>query len=370
MSDGYYYNFPAARGIQAGREFYNVSIPMRTLTRILRIDGGEVLERSQRQVNQSRAKKVANYINDNPDTYIIPCLTGVVDIPVGAELPEFIGVGGNDLVGTLKVSMDCAIKLFDGQHRATGIAYALEANPELSSQNVAVLLYPKMSLSERKLAFADINQNVSKPAQSISDAYNSRDALPQFAVELANELLCFRGMVDFERNSVSGASEYLFSLKSIKDSTATLLGVNQKVESISDEQKQFVKTFWTKLSNELGWGALRFGDGNMTPKQIRETYIHTHNVMIQAFALAGKKIVNQFGDLDSLSFEALADLDYSRNSSDFDGRCVNAKTEKMISNALAIKLSAIALMARMKCPIDPELKLLEKRHFEQLEVAA
>ncbi|EGR0802263.1 DGQHR domain-containing protein [Vibrio alginolyticus] len=371
MSDGYYYNFPAARGIQAGRPFFNVSIPMRTLTRILRIDGGDVLERSQRQVNNTRANKVAEYILDNPASYIIPCLTGVVEIPQGAEHPEFIGVGENECVGTLKVSMDCAVKLFDGQHRATGIAKALEVNPELASQSVAVLLYSNMTLAERKLAFADINQNVSKPAQSISDAYNSRDPLPILAVQIANELPCFKGCVDFERNSVSGKSEYIYSLKSIKDATATLLRVTPKVDDIHPDSRKLAKQFWNKISQELKWGGLHFG--NLSPKQIREESIITHNVMLQAMAFAGTRMLDQYGDLESIPFEMLTKLDFSKQSADFARRCIQPETGKMISNATAIKLTAIKLLTAMDCPIEPELRVLEKQFFnldKDSEVAA
>ncbi|WP_409933237.1 DNA sulfur modification protein DndB [Vibrio jasicida] len=58
MSYSWVYTLPAARGIQAGRCFYNVTMPMRVLTKLLRIDDGQTLSRSQRLVNLSRARKV------------------------------------------------------------------------------------------------------------------------------------------------------------------------------------------------------------------------------------------------------------------------------------------------------------------------
>ncbi|WED23047.1 DNA sulfur modification protein DndB [Vibrio sp. JC009] len=359
-TDGYFYRFPAAQGFQAGRCFYNISVPMRVLVKLLHIDGGNVLERSQRTVNDGRAKKVAQYINENQDSFIIPCLTGVVETPDGIELPEFIEVEETG-VGSLKISMDCNIRLFDGQHRATGIAYALETNPDLASQTVPVMLFTKLSLAERKMAFADINQNVSKPAQSLSDAYNSRDPLPQLAIELSTSLSCFKGLVDFERNTITAKSEYLFPLKTIKDATADLLSLGKKPAAIEDGQVQFAKEFWTEISKAMNWGGLYYGD--QTPGEIRESTIITHSVMVKAMGLAGKHLLAEKFDVSNIDFSGLQALDYSKSSSDFIGRCIQKETGRMIADATAIKLTAIKLLQAVGCTITPELKALEKQFF-------
>ncbi|TOH16482.1 DNA sulfur modification protein DndB [Vibrio parahaemolyticus] len=71
MSEQWVYTLPAARGIQAGRCFYNLAMPMRVLVKLLRIDDGDAMERSQRLVNPSRARKVAQYMLSNPESYIM-----------------------------------------------------------------------------------------------------------------------------------------------------------------------------------------------------------------------------------------------------------------------------------------------------------
>ncbi len=352
--DGFYYRLPAARGIQAGRCFYNISIPMRILIKLLRIDGGDVLERSQRTVNENRAKKVATYINDNPDSFIIPCLTGVVEVPGGVEQPVFEEQGESG-VGTLKVSMDCNIKLFDGQHRATGIARALQDNSALTSQTAAVMLFVDMTLAERKMAFTDINQNVSKPAQSLSDAYNSRDPLPQLAIELATVLPCFKGLVDFERNTITAKSEFLFPLKTIKDATSALLG-----SDFNEADIDLAKRFWSRMSDAMKWGGLHNGD--MTTQEIRDSTILTHSVMINAMGFAGKRMITH-AFIENIDLSALSNLDYSKSSSDFMKRCIEPETGRMKADKTAIKLCAIRLLKAVNIPIEPELKALEKQFF-------
>ncbi len=362
MSDKWVYTLPAARGIQAGRCFYNVAMPMRVLTKLLRIDDGETLERSQRLVNPSRARKVAQYMLSNRDSYIIPCLTGVIETdPTSPESVQFHMLGNETFIGQLSIPMDAQLKLFDGQHRASGIRLAIKEASELGQDNVPLLLFVDMTLAERKMAFTDINQNVSKPAQSLSDAYNSREVLPQLAVELANELNCFKGLVDFERNTVTTKSAYLFPLKTIKDATATLLGLNVKTETVSQANREVARVFWQSLSDALKWGGLWME--NDEPATVRLKTIKTHTVMLKAYAMAGQSMLCQLGDVNELPYEQLAALDFSRDSSDFMHRCIQPETGRMLSDSTAIRLTANKLMMQCGLPLTPENRQLERQFF-------
>ncbi len=53
----YFFEFPAIRGRQAGREQYVLFVPMNMLKRILASDNsGDVMSRSQREHNQVRSR--------------------------------------------------------------------------------------------------------------------------------------------------------------------------------------------------------------------------------------------------------------------------------------------------------------------------
>ncbi|MFM2588276.1 DNA sulfur modification protein DndB, partial [Vibrio sp. TBV020] len=323
---------------------------------------GDTMERSQRLVNPSRARKVAQYMLSNRDSYIIPCLTGVVDIDsTSPDSVKFTPLGEETFVGELSIPMDAQLKLFDGQHRASGIRLAIQEAYELGQDSVPLLLFVDMTLAERKMAFTDINQNVSKPAQSLSDAYNTREVLPQLANELANELNCFKGLVDFERNTITAKSDYLFPLKTIKDATATLLGLNAKTEVISDAHREVAKVFWQSISDALQWGGLWME--NSEPATVRLETIKTHTVMIKAYALAGQLMLCQIGDVHELPYERLTTLNFLRDSNDFMRRCIQPETGRMLSDSTAIRLTANKLLMQCNLPLTPENRLLEKEFF-------
>ncbi|WP_275661305.1 hypothetical protein [Vibrio mediterranei] len=42
------------------------------------------------------------------------------------------------------------------------------------------------------------------------------------------------------------------------------------------------------------------------------------------------------------------------------GRCIDAVTVNMLTNATAIKLTAIKMLCHLDCPVPPELQALER----------
>lgn len=116
----HFFEFPASRGTQGDSIVLMLTVPARTLTRVLASDNyGDTLDRSQRELNPARAKKFYQYLveaYENKEPFIIPPLVGNCDSYV--EFEEF----GNTNVGVARFPMDAEIKLFDGQHRAAGIA--------------------------------------------------------------------------------------------------------------------------------------------------------------------------------------------------------------------------------------------------------
>ncbi len=355
MSD-YCFEIPAVRGIQAGRVFYTINAPFGVLQRLVAFDTGNVLSRSQRDVNPTRAKKVSQYIQNNSDSYVLTSLTGVIN-----EHPEFIE-SEHANVGLLKVSMDSEILLFDGQHRTTGIIDAIKHDVELRSHNIPLMLFMDMTLAERQQAFSDINGHTVKPSASISDTYNQRDDLPMLVVDMANTLPAFTGLVDFERNVIGKNSPYLFPIKILKDATARLLGV-KATEPLSDEQREMAKSFWAACSKPLLWQGFRNWDDSAD--EFRDGYISSHGVFLNALGLVGQCLLAQYGHIAKLS--DLSTLNIRRNSPEFVGRCIDEVTGNMISNATSIKLTAIKMLCHVGCPVSPELQALERQYFPETE---
>ena len=167
------YTFPAVRGIQNGRSFYQATVPFRALASMLKLDDCmDVNKRSQRLINKPRAKKVAEYISNNKHGfYVIPPLVGFID---GDFSFDEVPLDGFINVGNMKVPIELKIMLFDGQHRAYGIRDLMELDQDMSSEMVSIMFFEGMKLAERKQAFHDINYTQKTPATALCIAYNDR----------------------------------------------------------------------------------------------------------------------------------------------------------------------------------------------------
>ena len=100
----HFFEFPASRGTQGGSIVLMLTVPARTLTRVLASDNyGDTLDRSQRELNPARAKKFYQYLveaYENKEPFIIPPLVGNCDSYV--EFEEF----GNTNVGVARFPLD------------------------------------------------------------------------------------------------------------------------------------------------------------------------------------------------------------------------------------------------------------------------
>ncbi|WP_228715116.1 DGQHR domain-containing protein [Klebsiella pneumoniae] len=98
-TDNYFFRVPATLGIQGGIEQYMLTVPMVVLRRILAMDNdGDVMDRSQREANKTRAKKIRNYVagaTSKRAPYILPSITGNIDSHVEflpSELSPAVGI--------------------------------------------------------------------------------------------------------------------------------------------------------------------------------------------------------------------------------------------------------------------------------------
>ncbi|NOI06664.1 DNA sulfur modification protein DndB [Vibrio anguillarum] len=357
LDKNFCFDIPAVRGVQAGRTYFTMTASLGALNRLIAFDTGNVLARSQREVNPQRAKKISNYILQNKQSYVLPSLAGVI---TDDSSIEFLASELSSSVGILRVSMDADILLFDGQHRGTGIIDAVKMEIDIRGHSVPIMLFTGMTLDERQQAFADINGHTVKPSQSISDTYNKRDSLPMLIVDMAKELPAFQERVDFEHNVIPKNSDYLFPVKILKDATVRLTGIKADA-ALSAEMREFVISFWRKADTPLLWSQSK--NWGMSGESFRNEYISSHGVFINALGLFGNIINNQFGNIDKVL--SLSKLNIKRNSPDFIGRCIDKVTGKMLSDATAIKLTAIKMLCAVDCPLPPELANLERQYFPE-----
>ncbi len=244
--DNMRFGFPAAKGLQGGRTFYTACIPFGMLARLLAIDTGNVLDRSQRAVDPTRAKAISQYILDNTESFVLPALTGVVE----DETLIFNAAAESSVVGELSLSMDAVIKLFDGQHRATGIMDALKKrSPTLKMQQVTIQLFVNMTLADRQQAFSDINSNAKAVSASLNLTYNHRNNAVNALAEQVEKVIAWKGDIDHENNI---AKTGMFSFRHAIQASRLVLGLKPKEvphELVANE----ISKWWNAVSPAVYW---------------------------------------------------------------------------------------------------------------------
>lgn len=70
---GYFHTFPAVQGSQAGRHFFIAMCPLRIIPKLFVFDEEEVPPelRAQRTLNRARVPEIAQYLVDNPASYVM-----------------------------------------------------------------------------------------------------------------------------------------------------------------------------------------------------------------------------------------------------------------------------------------------------------
>jgi len=362
------YEFTAIRGVQAGTAYYVIMVPLKVVSRLFRFDDESMPAtlRAQRVLNKSRVPAISRYITENQSEYILSSLCASID----GDL-EFIPAepdGPLRSVGKLRISMSATILINDGQHRRAAIEDAVRERPFLGEETISVVIFVDMGLRRSQQMFADLNIHAVRPTKSIKLLYNHRDALAGLSRDVINEIPLFRDFTDLENTSISNRSMKLFTLSSIHQATAELIGKprNGKVEP---EDKAFAVLFWTKVISEMpDWQ--RVGTREVAAAELRRDYIHAHGVAVQAIATAGAQLVRERPAEWQKLLSKLRDVDWSRaNRTLWDGRALIAgKVNRgknnvlLVSNVIvrALGLSLAAEAQRVEDLYAPSGALLMK----------
>lgn len=337
----YFFEFPASRGLQGKTMTLMMTVPARTLTRVLASDNiGSTLERSQREINPTRVKKFYEYLvaaHENKEPFIIPPLVGNCNSEI--EFQEF----GNTNVGVVRFPMDAEIKLFDGQHRAAGITEFCRTFGEPIS--VPLMLTHQLPLKTRQQFFSDINNNVSKPSAAINMAYNGRDDVAQGMVQFLSQHTVFSEITDYEHNIVPAKSNLWVSFKALSDATAKFSGSGGDVLQAGDVYD--VWEAWLKLT---AVDDIRHG---VVPAEYKRDYIQFHAVMINAFGYAMQELLKHYPVrsivlmIEELTSKATSfDLENFFMISNWGGICANTDKERatVIASVPAQKAASVKLV--------------------------
>lgn len=324
------YNFAAIRGVQAGRAFYVVMVPLKTVERLFSFDDTDlpVRLRAQRELNRTRIPAIARYLTENAGEYVLSALSA----SIGGKF-AFESSGSNRSVGSLAIDMAATILINDGQHRRAGIIEALRDRPALGDETIAVTMFPDEGLERSQQMFVDLNQHGVKPARSLRLFYDARDEGARLTRAVADAIPLFREMTDFTRSNLAVRSPKLFAFSNLHTAVATL--VADASLSATPEDPSTAVEFWEAvIENMPDWTAA--GRREITTTDLRRDTIHAHGVALEAIAVAGARMINERPATWRQALTALGKVDWSRgNRRNWEGRVlVNGRINRSSTSVL------------------------------------
>lgn len=332
--DANIYQFAALRGMQAEREYFVIMCPLKLIPKVFLYDEGQLPAplRAQRTLNQSRIPEIAGYLVNNPSEYVFSAITASVDGRV--EFVPYGSQGHASNVGVLKIPMESDFIINDGQHRRAAIEMALQENPELRDEEIAVVLFIDAGLKRCQQMFADLNKHAVRPTKSLSVLYDHRDDVSSLAVELAETVPIFKDRTEMEKTTISNRSTSLFTLHAIFQATSALLGKKKK-DTLTESDALLAQAFWNRMSEVIPeWQQIM--DGEVSTAKLRQSYVHSHGVALQAIAEAGAELIKRYPESWQERLEALQSIDWRReNKGLWEGRAIrNGRMSKARDNVI------------------------------------
>jgi DNA sulfur modification protein DndB len=350
--------FPVIRGLQARREYYVAMWTLRMLKQISIFDEDELPPelRAQRTLNKARIPEIAHYIIDNPDDYVFSALTVSIDSAV-----RFDALPGQDKLGLLRVPMEAKFIINDGQHRRAAIMEALDQRPELAHETIAVVFFLDIGLERCQQMFADLNRHAIRPSRSLGLLYDHRNEKAKLAKLVIMKSEVFRDIVDMEKSSLAKRSRKLFTLSAFYNACADLVQGLATGDLVEDAT--LARDFWEAVATHFpAWAQVR--EGRMPASEVREGYIHSHGIAIQAIGKAGNALLTAHPKDWRKRIAALEKLDWSRsNAKVWEGRAlIGGKVSKVTTN---VTLTTNVVKKALGLALEEDEARVEKAHLKK-----
>ncbi|HEX8233339.1 MAG TPA: DNA sulfur modification protein DndB [Caulobacteraceae bacterium] len=354
--DGNSLEFTAIRGVQAGSAYYVIMVPLKVVPRLFRFDdeGMPTELRAQRVLNKARVPAIASYITSNSTEYILSSLCASIDGEILFE--PAASEGPLRKVGQLRIDMGATILINDGQHRRAAIEEAIRERPLLGEETISVVVFADRGLKRSQQMFADLNIHAVRPTRSIKLLYDHRDALAGLTREVVAAIPLFRDFTCFDTTSISNRSIKFFTLSSLHQATAELIGKAAAGE-VGAADKDLAVAFWNAVISAMpDWG--RVGAKEVSAYELRRDYIHAHGVAVLAIAAAGRQLIEAFPNDWGDRLSGLRSIDWSRaNRAVWDNRALVAgKVNKSKNNVVLV---TNLIVRALGLPLSPEAQRVE-----------
>ncbi len=350
-------HLPAIRGVQAGRPFYIALCPTKFIPRLIPQDSpGNTQDNCfGRAADRSRSQDIARYLAGNPESYVLPAITCLIDGNVHFDEP---GEKGHSFgLGTLRVPLNSRILILDGVNRRAGVEMALKLRPELGDEAVPILFYVDSSPKRVEQVLSDIRRNGSRSARSQGILYDRRDETARIARELTTSVEVFADMTETVRSTISNRSLKLFTFSAIYHATEILLSGRQKEPY--ESRLALAVEFWTEVSKLIpDWQRAKANE--VSPAELRKKRIHAHAIALAALARVGKSLINSYPRSWKRRLGALRSLDWSRtNTSLWEGRAMIAG--RLSKTNVSVLLAGNVIKRHLSLELDLDEQEIEAK---------
>ena len=340
----YAYKFAAVKGVQANKTYYIAMVPLKMLIKLFPNDVEFVLpeHRAQRQLNESRIPVICKYINDNRDSYVFSALAASIDGEFEFdENPDYPDTG------FLEISMDARFLINDGQHRKAAIIEAIENDETLKNETISVVFFEDRGLARSQQIFTDLNKHAVKTSNSLSELYDSRDPIAVATRQSLSNISFFDKYTDKEKDNLGKFSSNLFTLNVFYKANKRIF---KSYSDICEKDIEFLSEYWELVSHNIEpWKDLEMK--TLSKKELRENYIVTQGVVIQALGIIGEYFfMNPESDKDSI-LQKLKYINWRRNAKEWKLRSIRPDG-RIIANDKAVLLTANVIKKCIGIPLS------------------
>ena len=340
----YTYNFPVVRGIQAGTEYYIAMVPLKMLIKLFPTDDEEYVPpeyRAQRKLNETRIPIISKYILDNRNSYVFSALAASIDGNFSFKPSK-----ENKDTGVLCIDMDSHFLINDGQHRKSAILAALKEDSSLENETISIVFYADKGLERSQQIFTDLNKNAVKTSNSISELYDSRDEMAVITRNVVRNIEFLDTYTDKEKDILGKYSSSLFTLNTFYLANKTIIGRNK-----NNSSEIFLTRYWSLVvKNMKQWQELQ--NREITKVDLRENFIATQSIVIQAFGRVGNYFYQDDSNMDQM-IEKIGGINWSRNARVWCMRAVG-KNGRIITSKRAALLIANVIKQEIGIALSEE----------------
>ena len=337
--------FPVIRGIQANQVYYVAMWTYGMMKRVTIFDDSEMesFDRIQRNLNSKRIPEIKEYILANRNSYVFSALTASIDQNVAFE-PMTPGSG----VGQLKVPLSSQFVINDGQHRRKAILEAMNDDPTLANETIAVVFFVNTDTKRSQQMFADLNGKGVKTGKAIDTLFDHRSHFANLGRDLVKVSPILRRTTEYEKTSLALRSKKLFTYSNIIGANMELMKGAVSTKDLG-EDLMLCREFWEEVAKNFPeWKYV--ADETLTASEVRDNSIAPSGVAMHAIGRVGNALLTYKRQDWKAYIGKLKQIDWSRTNSDWENRVI---IRYKISKSTTSILLASAYIKR-KIGLEPD----------------